>query len=45
MMREIHREYARSFREGDWLVRLQHLYLLMVPVLIVGLSIYLSVRW
>jgi hypothetical protein len=45
MLKEVTRAYAQSFRESDWLVRIQHLYLLAVPVFLVGLVIYLSTRW
>jgi hypothetical protein len=45
MLREVTRAYAQSFRESGWLVRIQHLYLLAIPVLIVGLALYLSTQW
>lgn len=45
MMKEVTRAYGKSFRESDWLVRTQHIYLLLVPVLLTGLTIYLSTRW
>lgn len=45
MMNEVMTAYAESFRESDWLVRLQHIYLLAVPVLLVGFAVYLSGRW
>lgn len=37
--------HVESFRESDWLVRLQHVYLLAVPDLLVGFGVYLSSRW
>lgn len=42
MMKEVTSAYAQSFRESDWLLRLQHLYLLLVPVILVGLTLYLA---
>ncbi|MFZ5828211.1 MAG: hypothetical protein ACOY94_28225 [Bacillota bacterium] len=45
MLKEVMAAYAESFRESDWLVRLQHIYLLAVPVLLVGFGFYLSSRW
>lgn len=45
MMKEVMGAYAVSFRESDWIVRIQHLYLLAVPVLLVGFLLYLSTKW
>lgn len=45
MMKEVMSAYAESFRESDWLIRIQHLYLLVVPTLLVALTLYLTTRW
>lgn len=45
MMKEVMSAYAASFRESDWMVRIQHLYLLAVPVLLAGFVLYLSTKW
>lgn len=45
MMNEVNKLYANAFREADWVVRLQFLYLLAVPFVLAGLSIYLSTKW
>lgn len=42
MLKEVNRVYAESFRESNWMVRLQHIYLLATPVILVALAVYLS---
>ena len=41
MLQEIHQMYREFFRESNWLVRLQLLYLLLVPAVLVGAAFFL----
>jgi hypothetical protein len=45
MFREVMGQYAVVFRESDWLVRTELLYLLAVPALLLGFAVCLSARW
>ena len=41
MLQEMHRIYRDAFRESTWSVRLQLIYLLVVPGVLVGVALYL----
>lgn len=42
MLQEVHRMYRDAFRESHWPVRLQLIYLLVVPGVLVGVALYLT---
>lgn len=41
MLQEMHRIYREAFRESTWAVRIQLIYLLVVPGALVGIALYL----
>ncbi len=45
MLKEVSRYYADSFKTAHWTVRLQHLYLLAVPIVLTAFVLYLSTKW
>lgn len=42
MLQEVHRMYREALRESNWSVRLQLIYLLVVPTILVGVVLYLT---
>lgn len=41
MLQDVHQSYREAFRESNWLVRFEILYLSLVPVLLASALIYL----
>ncbi|MEW8976903.1 MAG: hypothetical protein AB2385_00750 [Symbiobacterium sp.] len=41
MLRKTHREYYQTYRNSDWLTRLNLVYLAVVPAFLVGSLVYL----
>lgn len=41
MLQEVHQDYDRTFKRSNWLVRLELLYLGLIPLVLLGVSLCL----
>lgn len=42
MLQEVHQMYREAFRDSDWLVRLELIYLLLAPAVLLASAGYLT---